>query len=137
MNIIDKIFLVCVKFLMTLGRCTHLTYKQISVVFNLWVQGIVLLLASITPLVVSIVQNCNVVVIGLLALYALVCAYGILRILHHYMLPMEKAFDLCVADLLRIATQRKRSYNYVNIALFIVLYLVLICFDIVLVYFIL
>lgn len=131
---IDKLFMVCVKFLMALGRYTHLTYKQISVVFNLWVQGIVLLLASIAPLIVGICQHANIVAIGLLVIYACACTYGILRILRHYMLPMEEAFDLCVADLLRIADKWKRSYNYVNIALFVVLYLVLIVFDTVLTY---
>ena len=131
---IDKLFIVCVKFLMALGRYTHLTYKQISVVFNLWVQGIVLLLASIAPSIVGICQNANNAIIGLLVIYACVCTYGILRLLHHYMLPMEDAFDLCVADLLRIANKWKRSYNYVNIALFIVLYLVLIVLDLVLVF---
>lgn len=119
---------------MALGRYTHLTYKQISVIFNLWIQGIVLLFASIAPLIVGICQHANIVVIGLLAIYACACTYGILRILRHYMLPMDEAFDLCAVDLLRIAARWKRSYNYVNIALFVVLYLVLIGFDTVLMY---
>ena len=50
------------------------------------------------------------------------------------MLPLDAAFDLCVADLLHIAAQWNRSYNYVNIALFVVLYLLLIAFDSLLVY---
>jgi hypothetical protein len=134
MNIIDKTFMVCVRFLMTLGRFTHLTYKQISVIFNLWIQGIVLLLASITPLAVSICKCDNIVIISMLAVYSIVCTYTIIRILRHYMLPLEEAFDLCVADLLRIAERWERSYNYVNIALFVVLYLMLIGLDIVLTY---
>ncbi len=36
---IDKLFMVCVKFLMALGRYTHLTYKQISVVLYLVLIG--------------------------------------------------------------------------------------------------
>ena len=50
------------------------------------------------------------------------------------MLPMDAAFDLCVADLLRIAEKWHKSYNYVNIALFVVLYLALVLLDILLVY---
>ncbi len=73
-------------------------------------------------------------VVGLLAVYATACTYSLLGILHHYMLPMEKAFDLYVADLLRIAEKWKRSYNHVNITLFVVFYLVLIGVDSVLVY---
>ena len=68
-------------------------------------------------------------VIGMLAVYALVFSYVILRILHRYMLPADAAFDLCVADLLRIAEKWQRSYNYVNVALFVVLYLALLCLD--------
>ena len=134
MDIIDKTFMVCVRFLMALGRFTHLTYKQISVIFNLWIQGIVLLLASITPLAISICKDDNIVIISMLAVYSFVCTYTIIRILRHYMLPLEETFDLCVADLLRISARWKRSYNYVNIALFVVLYLVLIVFDTVLTY---
>ncbi len=75
-NMTDKIFMACVKFLEVLGKFMHMTYKQISVIFNLWVQGIVLLLASVAPLIVSIVRGYNIVVIGLLAVYASVCVIG-------------------------------------------------------------
>ena len=37
-------FGLCVLFLLLLGKLFGLTYKQISVVFNLWVQGSVLAL---------------------------------------------------------------------------------------------
>ena len=130
-SMIDSLFMTCVKFLQWLGERIHLTYKEISVVFNLWVQGVVLLIASVAPLVVGIVKGCEVVP---LAIYALACALVILKILRHYMMPMDAAFDLCVEDLQRIAMKWKRSYNYVNIAIFVVLYLLLLCFDGLLVY---
>ena len=48
--------------------------------------------------------------------------------------PKNDAFDLFVVDLLRIAEKWHKSYNYVNIALFVVLYLTLVFLDILLVY---
>ena len=42
-------FGLCVLFLLLLGKLLGLTYKQISVVFNLWVQGAVLTLSGLTP----------------------------------------------------------------------------------------
>ena len=133
-NMIDSLFMTCVKFLQWLGARTRLTYEEISVLFNLWVQGVVLLIASVAPLVVGIVKGCEVGVVVPLAVYALVCALVILKILRHYMMPMDAAFDQCVEDLQRIAMKWKRSYNYVNIAIFVVLYLLLLCFDGLLVY---
>ncbi len=126
--------MTCVKFLQWLGARIHLTYEEISVLFNLWVQGVVLLIASVAPLVVGIVKGCEVGVVVPLAVYALACALVILKILRHYMMPMDAAFDQCVEDLQRIAMKWKRSYNYVNIAIFVVLYLLLLCFDGLLVY---
>lgn len=40
-------FGMCVLFLLLLGKLFGLTYKQISVVFNLWVQGAVLALSGL------------------------------------------------------------------------------------------
>ena len=42
-------FRLCVLFLLLLGKLLGLTYKQISVVFNLWVQGAVLALSWLAP----------------------------------------------------------------------------------------
>ena len=40
-------FGLCVLFLLLLGKLFGLTYKQISVVFNLWLQGAVLALSGV------------------------------------------------------------------------------------------
>ena len=46
-------FGLCVLFLLLLGKLFGLTYKQISVVFNLWVQGAVLALSSFITLFIQ------------------------------------------------------------------------------------
>ena len=43
-------FALCVLFLQGLGKCFRLTYEQISVIFNLWIQGGVLVLSGCLPL---------------------------------------------------------------------------------------
>ena len=47
-------FGLCVLFLLLLGKLFGLTYKQISVVFNLWVQGAVLALSGMAPFGVAV-----------------------------------------------------------------------------------
>ncbi len=47
-------FGLCVLFLLLLGKLFGLTYRQISVVFNLWVQGFVLALSGLAPFGVAI-----------------------------------------------------------------------------------
>ena len=42
-------FGLCVLFLLLLGKLFGLTYKQISVVFNLWLQGAILTLSGQAP----------------------------------------------------------------------------------------
>ena len=46
-------FGACVVFLLLLGKCLGLSYKQISVIFNLYTQGGLLLLSSLLPLVAA------------------------------------------------------------------------------------
>ena len=47
-------FGLCVLFLLLLGKLFGLTYKQISVVFNLWVQGAVLALSGLAPFGIAV-----------------------------------------------------------------------------------
>ena len=47
-------FGLCVLFLLLLGKLFELTYKQISVVFNLWVQGAVLALSGLAPFGIAV-----------------------------------------------------------------------------------
>ncbi len=130
---IDKLLEICVRFPIALGRCIHMTYERISVVFNLWIQGLVLLLASVAPLVAGLAAGSGIIVICALALYATTCAFVILKLLHRYNLPVNDAFALCEGDLQRLAVRWNRSYIFVNILIFVVLYLLLILLDILLV----
>ena len=48
----------------------------------------------------------------------------------HYRLPYDAAFDLCVDDLKRIAVKWHTTYEMVNLIIFIILYLILLCMNV-------
>ena len=128
-------FAICVSFLMLLGKLCGLTYKQISVVFNLWLQGAVLVLSAILPLVISVIRLCGgftlprLLLVVFLAIYALFYIWAFLRMLHHYHLPVDRAFDRCVYDLKKLARKWHTSYQAVNLLLFVVGFLLLLSLN--------
>ena len=129
-------FTFCQYFLLALGRCFKLSYVQISVIFNLYLQGGVLLLSALLPLVVSgwsFAHNLSWakgVLLVLFALYFCIYLAAFIWMLRHYHLPMEYAFDLCVNDLQHLAHKWNMSYQAVNLIIFICCWLILVAFHI-------
>lgn len=129
-------FGMCVVFLRLLGFALGLSYKQISVIFNLYVQGTVLLFTGWLPCFAGIasaiiqpsVFNITAIVLG--ACYGNIYLKGFMWMLNHYKLPMDDAFDLCVKDLRKIAEKWNKSYYTVNIVIFIAWYLALIAINV-------
>ena len=137
-NLISIPFALCVIFLRFLGKCTGLSYVQISVVFNLWIQGGVLMLSGWLPFVKGLMcQNQAhaglwwVIIICALC-YGIVYLWAFVLMLRHYRLPFDRAFDQCVNDLLCIASIWHCSYNAVNIIIFIIIFLLLLGLNILL-----
>ena len=124
-------FCLCVLFLLLLGKLLGLTYKQISVVFNLWVQGFVLTLSGLAPLGIAVYKFLESFSMGWLlltiifAVYGVAYVYAFIKMLHHYHLPFNDAFDLCVVDLQLLAKKWHTTYQMVNLLIFIVFYLIL------------
>jgi nitrate/nitrite transporter NarK len=129
-------FGLCVLFLLLLGKLFGLTYKQISVVFNLWVQGAVLALSGLAPFGVAIyklVESFSVswmVLTIILACYGLVYLYAFIKMLQHYHLPFNDAYYLCVRDLRWLARKWHTTYYIVNLLIFVIFYLILLGFNI-------
>lgn len=134
-------FGLCVLFLLLLGKLFRLTYKQISVVFNFWVQGTVLTLSGLAPFGVAIYKGTESFSMGwlaltiVLALYGMVYVYGFIKILQHYHLPFDDAFDLCVMDLQWLAKKWHSTYQMVNIIIFVILFLALLGINILISYY--
>lgn len=129
-------FVLCVRFLMLLGKLCRLTYEQISVVFNLWLQGAVLTLSAILPAVLAVVLLCRgftilrLLLVGLLVLYALFYIWAFLRMLSRYHLPFNRAFYRCVHDLQKLARKWHTTYQMVNLLIFVVAFLLLLALNI-------
>lgn len=134
-------FGLCVLFLLLLGKLFGLTYKQISVVFNLWVQGAVLALSGLAPLGVVIYKMLESFSTGWLVLsiisacYGIVYVYAFIKMLQHYRLPFNAAFDLCVDDLQRLARKWHTTYQIVNLLIFVLFYLLLLGLNIFICYY--
>ena len=129
-------FGLCVLFLLLLGKLFGLTYKQISVVFNLWVQGAVLTLSGLAPLGFTLYKLQESLSLGwflgalVLACYGGVYVYAFIKMLRHYHLPFDDAFDLCVKDLMWLAEKWHTTYQMVNLLIFILFYLILLGLNI-------
>ena len=124
-----KPFMLCVRSLLLLGKLCGMTYKQISVVFNLWLQGAVLMLSGLAPAATAIYKLVSggssiwLAVAALLLVYAAAHIYGFVRMLQHYHLPFDRAFDLCVEDLFLWAKKWNTTYEAANLIIFVLLFL--------------
>ena len=130
MNILFKI---CQYFLLLLGKATKLTYIEISVIFNLWFQGIILTLSSFTPLIVLLYNggfNSHPYLSIITTIYAIVYIILFTLLIIHYKLPFNRAFNLCVYDLENIANKTHLTYQTINILIFIVGFLIAILTNI-------
>ena len=134
-------FGLCVLFLLLLGKLFGLTYKQISVVFNLWVQGAVLALSGMAPFGVAVYKMLESFSMWWLALSAVLLIYGIayvyafIKMLQHYHLPFNDAYYLCVRDLKWLARKWHTTYQMVNLLIFILFYLILLGLNILIGYY--
>ena len=134
-------FVLCVLFLLLLGKLFGLTYKQISVVFNLWVQGAVLTISGVAPFGIVVYKMIESFSIGLLALSVFLALYGIayvyafIKMLQHYQLPFDAAFALCADDLKKLAKKWHTTYYMVNIIIFVLFYLILLGLNVLICYY--
>lgn len=121
----DSIFQLCVSFLERLAHCTELSYKQMSVIFNIYLQGGILMLSAFLPLAAVLLSASRLGKTPFIVFLLLAALYGILHVqlfrflLHRYGRPLEPSFDRCVHDLQHICRKAHLSYNALNILIFI------------------
>lgn len=118
-------FMLCAGFLLLLGKSLGLSYKQISVIFNLYLQGGLLALSGIMPffaILCKITIDSNLYEwLLLIACFAYASIYiaAFVGLIRHYHLPMNYSFDLCVSDLQAVSRKWHISYHAVNLVIFI------------------
>ena len=109
-------FGLCVLFLLLLGKLFGLTYKQISVVFNLWVQGAVLALSGLTPFGIAIYKMMESFSMWWLALSAVLLIYGIAYVYAFIKMPLSSAIRCSFRPLCERFTEvsQEMAYNLSN-----------------------
>jgi hypothetical protein len=127
------IFSLCVRFLDWLADTFGTTYESISVFFNIYFQGGVMLCLSIGlafEAVINIIllglTTQNIVMIILSAIQISIVCLGFER----YRPPLREAFLRCVHDLQSVARICHLPYQVLNVIIFIVLYLAIIGFSV-------
>ena len=135
MMVIDKLFILCVKFLEWLEKMTGFNYKQISVVLNIYIQGGILLVSSCLPLIKVIIWGSDIdwkwriLFFGGCFIYIGLYVYGVYRLYKRYHTPLGYAFDQCVDDLLYLSRKWRMSYNAVNIFIFVIVWILCVGFN--------
>lgn len=142
-KIVAMPFLLCAIFLLLLGKSLNLSYKQISVVINLWFQGALLVISSILPLCGCLIKMSHRIEINLIILclffliYVLIYVWAFIGMCNHYGKDMDYAFDLCVCDLKHIAQSWRMSYHAANLLIFVLIFCVIIAINIMLLQYVL
>ena len=113
------------------GVAWGLTYKEICVIGNIYMEAGICLLSALwlTWATIKVFRQSRTVSSGLLMsasiAYGMIYLVGFWQICSHYAMPLEKAFDLCYHELTVLASDWHTTYNNVNYLIFIFLFLVL------------
>ena len=124
-------FAACCGVMGAVGVAWGLTYKEICVIGNIYLEAGVCVLSALwlTWSTIKVYRQNRTILHSLLMsaglLYGMVYLLVFWLICCHYAMPMEKAFDLCYHELLMLASDWNTTYNNVNYLIFIILFLVL------------
>lgn len=123
--IVYPLFTLCCGIMYLLGVIFDMTYKEICVVGNIYVQGALWAISSLLPIIAAtkaVIIKRSPLRIGILATtIGLASLYGmaLAKLVQRYALPLEPSYDLCVRDLNAMATQLGTTYEIINIIIFV------------------
>lgn len=123
--LIVPIFQLCCGIMMTLGNLVGLSYKEVCVLGNVYMQGGLWVLSSLLPLYIAIkalvdrytISRVITVIVG--AIYSVIYTLTFTYFASRYQPPLADAFDLCVKDLYSVAGKMGTTYEVVNIIFFV------------------
>ena len=128
-----SLFTLCTDFLEFLAQVFHTTYYRMSVYFNIYFQGGVLLLSALALFICSAVvshQDGFQAKTNFLMCYSLVQMVCVTLAFYRYRPPLDSAYYRCFYDILTISMHNMVVYMLLNILIFIVLYLILLISNI-------
>lgn len=123
--LIVPIFQLCCGVMMALGYLVGLSYKEVCVIGNVYMQGGLWVLSSLLPLFIAIkalvdrytISRVITVIVG--AIYSVIYTLTFIYFASRYQPPLAEAFDLCVKDLYLVAGRMGTTYEVVNIIFFV------------------
>ena len=128
---IQILYGLCVLILTGLCSVFNTTYQGVSVAVNLWLQGGILVMTSLLPVIRLLRRKpCSFLKISVWSAYAILNIVGFIWVISHYHMPINYAFNLCVADLGHLALSFNVSYMTINILIFVVGFLTLFCINV-------
>ena len=126
----NDLFSLCTNLLDWLAKQCHTTYRAISVCFNIYLQGGILLIAAIVLLTCITIHKVDSYTEVLLLSFCLAQVVIVIVSFIRYRPPLDYAFDLCVRDLQDLARMLHLSYQALNIIIFIMIYLFCLISDV-------
>ncbi len=126
----DCFFGVCCGVLYITGMALGITYKEICVIVNIYLESFLCLLSVLWVTWITIQRFMRTRTLGNGILMTGGIAYGVVGMLlflwicNHYAMPMNDAFDLWYHELLQLAKEYHTTYNNVNYIIFIIFFLV-------------
>lgn len=125
----ERFFGACCGCLYGLGLILGLSYKEICVIVNIYLESALCLLSVFFVTWISIQRFMRTRTVGSGVLMVGGIVYGavgtalFLWICNHYDMPMNDAFDLCYQELIQLAKEYHTTYNNVNYIIFIIFFL--------------
>lgn len=123
---IDRLFFaLCCGVLETTGLAWGLTYEEICVIGNIYMESGIVLLSALWVLTSALKRYKTANHSGNKALLFAAIAYfslylaGFIWVCFHYAMPMKPAFDLCYNELIMLSHKCHTTYNNVNYIIFI------------------
>ena len=128
-------FGVCCGVMWLAGKALGLSYKEICVIGNIYVEALVCLLTALWVTWICVrnfrrqrTPERGIVMAGGIV-YGLMFVGAFILICKHYAMPLNDAFDLCYSELVMLAGKYHTTYNMVNYVIFIGLFLVCVTWN--------
>ena len=115
----ESLFYFCCQIMSTLGNLLGLSYQEVCVIGNIYVQGALLVAAAALPLWYAYKQEKHYLLKAVACVNVLCCAALVFYFCFRYAPPLATSFDRCVEDLKSLAEAWHTTYAVVNIVIFV------------------
>ena len=115
----ESLFESCCNVMRALGNLLGLSYQEVCVVGNIYVQGALLVGATALPLWCAFKQQKHYMLKVVASVNALCCLALVLYFCFRYAPPLDASFERCVDDLKNLAIAWHTTYEMVNIVIFV------------------